>query len=309
MKPDKTKSEHSTWQPPKGHIKEQPEISLIIPYRGGNPHRDAAFRWDLKYYEHALPGVEIVIGHSRDKIFCKTQAFNDAIRKSHGKVLVLMDADAYIDSKVITKCADKILENAEDHLWFVPYRHLYRLSETKSKEILDSNPKYPLTLTEPIPKEWIDGEQTKSSYGHRYGAMMMIIPREAYDTLGCFDERFKGWGGEDVALLRALDTLYGKHKTTKNPIFHLWHPTRGTNYLNRTWKGQARFNPNGNLAMRYHKASRNPSQMRKLVNEGCESSQPFYRIKKKLEAILNVIKKVLRYLFGLRGGKGHDIYR
>ena len=73
----------------------------------------------------------------------------------------------------------------------------------------------------------IDASLAPRSYGHRYGAMITILPREALDTLGCFDERFKGWGGEDIAFLRALDTLFGKHKTIDDDVMHLWHPVIG----------------------------------------------------------------------------------
>jgi hypothetical protein len=110
--------------------------------------------------------------------------------------------------------------------------------------------------------------------------MIMIFPRQALDTIGCFDERFKGWGGEDVALLRALDTLYGKHKTTKNSIFHLWHPKLGNNFVDRIWKGQVRKQANQKLANAYHKATRRPRAMRLLVDEGCRARQRHGRLAK-----------------------------
>lgn len=246
----------------------RPKISIIIPFQSKEPHRVKSFNWTLRYWLSHLPQAEIIIGKSHQTPFCKTEAFNNAIKQSRGEVLVLIDSDAYLDYKVVLKCVKRILEDPKDKLWFVPYRNLYRLNEEATRHILKSNPTNPLQIPYPPKESWIVGEKTGSKYGHRYGAMAIIIPREAYDTLGCFDERFKGWGGEDVSILRALDTLYGKHKTTKNPIYHLWHPTIGTNYKNRAWEGQKYFNYNGNLALRYHRATRNFSLMRNLVNEG-----------------------------------------
>lgn len=257
------------WRKHPHHHQPRPKISLLIPFSTGDRWRKNSFEWLLKYWRHELPDAEIIIGKSRSRVFCKGEALNYAVKKSRGKVLVIMDADAYIPGKVIEYCADRILEEQEHHLWYVPYRNLYRLTKGITERILASNPECPLRLPSPPPEEDVENNRHKSKYGHRYGAMCMVFPREAYDILGCFDERFKGWGGEDVALLRALDTLYGKHKTTSNDILHLWHPFIGANYKTRVWKGQKHGGINDRLASKYNKATRQPSKMRKLVDEGC----------------------------------------
>jgi len=234
----------------------------------------------LDYWKCQLPDAEIVIGTSNSKPFCKTEALNDAASRAHGKVLVIIDADSYMSGKVLDNCADKILKALDKgrHLWYVPYRHLFRLNKSETARIITTNPcdDFNMPHTNP-PHDWIDGDWTKSSYGHRYGAMVMMFPREALDVLGCFDERFRGWGGEDVALVRALDTLWGKHKTTSNPLYHLWHPYFGKSYLSRTWYNQNKPQPNARLALAYHRASRSPAKMRKLVDEGCEFNRKKHR--------------------------------
>lgn len=250
--------------------KKRPKISLIIPFSSKNKMRRRVLKWLLDYWKHELPEAEIIIGRARGKVFCKGEALNDAVRKSTGKVLVIIDSDAYISGKVIEHCADKILEDPCDRLWFVPYRFLYRLTKKVTNRILRSNPKDPLRIHCHPPAEFIENNGHRSKYGHRYGAMCMIFPREAYDTLGCFDERFTGWGGEDVSLLRALDTLYGRHKTVRTCIFHLWHPFIGDDYKSRKWDNQKHANVNGDLAYKYHRATRKPSEMRKLVDAGVE---------------------------------------
>jgi hypothetical protein len=139
--------------------------------------------------------------------------------------------------------------------------------------VLDQDPKtFDVTmLMDPPPPDWIDEMHIgKKGYGHRYGAMMMIMPREAIERLGCFDERFVGWGGEDVAILRAIDTLYGKHKTIDGPIYHLSHPKIGQKYNERKWENQDKALQNSNLALRYHRATGKPSEMQALVDEGCD---------------------------------------
>lgn len=246
----------------------RPLISIIVPFRADNPQREESFRWLRKFYDYWLPEAEIIVGFSRSHVFCKTEAFNNAVRRAKGKVIVLLDADAYIDPQVLRDCTHEILENMEDHLWFVPYKNLYRLTEEATQLVLDSDVKNPFTFTSPPDPKYIQ-EHDKAMYGHRYGAMVMIMPREAIEALGCFDERFRGWGGEDVAILRALDTLYGKHKITPNDLLHMWHPRIGDTYQTRMWEGQE-AQLNGELALRYHRATNKPTEMRTLVDEGCD---------------------------------------
>lgn len=253
----------------------QPKISILIPFVTEDPYRQKVFNWLLKYWKKELPDAEVIVGHSHSKPFCKNEALNDAFRRSTGKVIVMMDADAYIQGKIIEKCADMILENLDNHLWFVPYRKLYRLNQEVTKYIVESNPANPFLLSCPPIPQYLDDNGDRSGYGHRFGAMCMVYPREAIEMLGCYDERFKGWGGEDVSILRALDTLYGKHKSTDNCIYHLWHPFHGDNYgkkkweLTRKWDNQDKPNSNSWLSVQYHKATGKPSEMRKLVDEGC----------------------------------------
>jgi glycosyltransferase involved in cell wall biosynthesis len=260
-------------------IKKRPKISLLIPFATKSVERRQVFKWLLEYWKYELPDAEIIIGHSKGKPFSKTEALNDAARKATGRVLVIIDADTYIPGSIITNCADKILEELHNHLWFVPYRHLFRLTKKATKKVIESDPRNPHRFPSPPLPEDIADDGMKSTYGHRYGAMIMIFPRQALDVLRCFDERFKGWGGEDIAILRALDTLWGKHKTTNNDVLHLWHPFIGANYKSRVWKGQ-NIQFNNRLSNAYNRATRNPSQMRILVDAGCKDKKPKKRGKK-----------------------------
>lgn len=247
----------------------QPKISLLIPFSSSDPIRKRNLKWLLKYWRHELPGVEIVIGHSTQEPFCKGEALNMAARRAKGKVLVLLDADAYLPGSVINRCADRIIEEEAygNKLWYVPYRSLYRLTEQATELVIASSPRYPRRFSTPLPRGFAEEHGENSRYGHRYGAMIMVFSRQAYEIMGSFDERFKGWGGEDVALLRTFNTLYGKGKTTNNDILHLWHPTIGKNWLDKMWEGQEKVNVNAALTNRYHRAIGNPTQMRLLVDE------------------------------------------
>src|SRR6185369_7450826 len=119
-----------------------PRISLLIPFSSTDPQRKRVFRWVLDYWHAALPDAEIVIGRSSGQPFCKTQAFNRAARKATGDIFVLLDADAFLRGSLIATAAERIVADLAEgfHLWFVPYRHLYRLTSEITARIVASDP-------------------------------------------------------------------------------------------------------------------------------------------------------------------------
>lgn len=250
--------------------KERPLLTLMIPFTSNDPIRKENFRWLLQYWRNELPDAEIIIGSSYSKPFCKNEALNKCARRAHGKVLVILDADAYLEGEILTEAANMIVEEERNgnKIWLVPYRNLYRLTHLATEAVRSYPPLSPKRFPIPPLLENVEDHGDKRRYGHRYGAMLMMFPREAYTVLGGFDERFKGWGGEDIALVRSLDTLYAKHKSLERSIYHLWHPIMGSTYITRMWPNQKRAQINSHLAVRYHIAGRDPLKMRALVDEG-----------------------------------------
>jgi len=248
-------------------------ISFLVPFRPNKatPHRSRIWNWLRRYWRHELPEAEIVVGHSCGEVFSKSEAINDAASRAKGDIFVIIDSDAYLSANVILRCAAAIeAGKANGHnVWFMPYRHLYRLTEVATEKVLTSSPYHPYQF--PLPPNSEDVESTiGSEYGHYFGAMVQIMPREAFEAVGCWDPRFVGWGGEDVSFLLAVDTLWGKHKSVDASVFHLWHPTYTTGQKHtRLWEGQPQ-NTHSKLATRYRNASGDYDKMRVLVDEGCE---------------------------------------
>ncbi len=200
--------------------------------------------------------------------FCKTAALNRGFEKAKGDIIVLLDADCYIRGQVIRDCAGKIRSSRRRGipLWYVPYRRFYRLSETASKQLIASDPADPVRF--PDPPAYDDVEQPEiASTGHWWGALIQIMPREAFAKVGGMDERFRGWGGEDVSFMIAVDTLYGKHKTSNNPVCHVWHPTiiDTTKGFSRLWEYQQSAGSNDYLAKQYRLARGDAEAMRRVV--------------------------------------------
>lgn len=257
-------------------------ISLLVPFRDDHGKgRLDNWIWLRKYWEHFLPEAEIIEGDSPGEPFSKTCAINTAFKKSTGDVIILLDADCFIDPSVILNCAKEIRagrkRSPKENIWFIPYKHFFRLTEETTKIMLSSNPKNPVKIeTPPDPKQI--NPSNGSGFGHWFGALIQIHPRETFELVHGMDPRFRGWGGEDVAFTIAVDTLIGPHRLTDNQVLTFWHSInykKGTNpkFL-RLWEGQTNPQTNWNIAGRYRKALRNKEEILKIINEWV--SEPEY---------------------------------
>lgn len=253
-------------------------ISLLVPFRAnpGDPgyaERIRNFEWIKAYWREQLPLAEFIHGHDESVPYSKTRAVNDAARRATGDVLVILDADAYLSPEVIETAAREIrlARKAGKKLWYVPYRRFYRLQEDITNVLCQSDPSNPLQLPDPLPLQYIEDVATYSGQSdvraHWYGALITIMAVEAFFLAGMMDERFCGWGSEDVAFMRAVDTLYHPHKTLLHSVCHLYHPRIGSDVTNRKWTGQ-KGKPNANwpLSKRYLECRGDPVRMQKLVD-------------------------------------------
>ena len=263
-------------------------ISVLVPLHLDDDLNQRAknWWWLLEYWTANLPGAEIVVGHDEEGTpFSKSVAINDAASRAHGDVFVIVDADTLISTESVEHCAVEIRSSEKRgwHLWFMPYRKLFRLTREASERVLKSSPKYSPRVAPAL----ADIENTGtfhgtpvSEVGHWYGAMIQIVSRKAFFMVGGWDTRFRGWGCEDHAAMRATDTLYGYHKTLPGPVMHLWHPTLippgadDTLGKKRLWTGQTTNQDNIALSGRYYWASGYPERMRKLVDECRQHRHP-----------------------------------
>jgi glycosyltransferase involved in cell wall biosynthesis len=254
--------------------------SIIIPFRSPKTTdvRTRNLAWLVRYWKHHLPGAEVIIGDDPDTDlpFSKAVAINRAVAKSKGDVLVLVDADGFLTADRVMHCVDEIRDARRrgNKLWFMPYRKFYRLSNEATLRMLNSDVRNPYAFPDTVDQADIMNVDSDPTTAHRYGALIQILPREAFEIVGGWDERMRGWGAEDHAAMRATDTLYGPHKTLPTSVLHLWHPMIGSNgsadivhWKDRRWEGQDDPAVNNNLSYRYYHAYLKPVLMRKLVDE------------------------------------------
>jgi hypothetical protein len=252
----------------------RPQISIIVPFADNGEGRAPAWHWLRHFWRSHFPDAELIVGTDHGLPFSKSVAVNGAAKRARGRIFVIADADAYINPVVIQQCADRIdaALRSRKRLWFMPYDKLYRLSQGYTSKLLKTDPAAPYEIPSPPPPAWLDPNPDPSGgrgcdYGHQYGAMCMVMPRQAFFEVNGFCPRFRGWGSEDASLLRALDTLYCQHEVVRSDIVHLWHVRPGFNWETRKWVGQNWTPANSRLAQRYQAATGEPGWMRALVDE------------------------------------------
>jgi hypothetical protein len=115
--------------------------------------------------------------------------------------------------------------------------------------------------------EGASDNQDESGVGQHFGALIQIMPREAFELVGGMEPRCRGWGVDDIAFVMALDTLYARHRTMDEDVFTLFHTPTGRRH-HRFWAGQVEEDPNSSLGSRYSRANGDVEAMRALVDEG-----------------------------------------
>jgi predicted glycosyltransferase involved in capsule biosynthesis len=221
-----------------------------------------------KRWQEKIPDVELVIVTNTDEPFNKAKALNQAVKQATGDYFILADADIMFGTKLI----DRIATFAQEYHWIIPWQTCYELSkEYSAKFYADETFVLPkiITIKDLYPHTAIIKNH---SFANRYvntyemdGAYINVISREAFEQIKGLDERFMGWGCEDLALGAVLNTLVGQPYRMDERIFHLYHDrTMGA--------GNPHYKANEKLWFRYKEAIGDVAAMRAIIDERKEQS-------------------------------------
>lgn len=213
--------------------------SVIVPWRGGCPHRETAWAWVRQKLE-ALD-LEVIEGTCPDGPWVKALALADGISRASGDRLVMHDGDVWCDG-----LAEAI---AHPDPVVVPHRHVYRLTETASVNYMTGHG--PLQYEE------------RPYIGQAAGGIL-VFDRDVWDEAP-MDPRFAGWGQEDASWALAIRTVLRPwHRLQDHSLYHLWHPSQPRK--NRS-TGSVESHQ---LQARYEAADGKPDAMRALLAEFAE---------------------------------------
>jgi glycosyltransferase involved in cell wall biosynthesis len=220
------------------------EISVLIPYKPDYGFRDEAFRWISAFYQKNMPFAEVCLGHSNSVNFSRGQAINNAAKKAKTDIFLIADNDIFYDPNLIFEAKEKLKHNA----WIIPFKRVHDIQEVSTKKLLQTEPNWQISM---------HVQSTIRTPGSKGG--LSLIPREHFEAVNGFDERFVGWGGEDDAFACSVDTICGKHDRLNKEIYHLWHP-------NSKRSGNPNYQNNYKLYLKYAKAKGNVEAMKKLIH-------------------------------------------
>lgn len=220
-------------------------VPILVPRRADNGRRDELWDWCQQRWAEECPDLKIVEGHHDDGPFNRAAAINQAARDAGDwDVAVIADSDITIAG---TQVEDAIQCAHATHRLVIAYR-FYRMLDPQSTTKLMRQP-------------GIDRRRLKSKKLWDSCSGCIVVPRGLWDELGGFDERFVGWGWEDVAFALAADTIGGRRYRIDGDIWHLWHPIT----KERTQTSEL-YQANKVLAeQRYAGAYMKPDAMRELL--------------------------------------------
>ncbi len=167
---------------------------VIVPYRGGDPVREA--NWHRARAQWESRGFTVVVGDPGGE-WRTARARNIAARKAGGwETAVFADADILLEKPEQALGALELAASTGGYV--VCYETLCYLNE---KRVVYHRAKGP----------WI---------------CAFAIRRDLWELLGGFDERFPGNDNEDISFLTAARTLGPGMGRVGGLAFHQWHEPR-----------------------------------------------------------------------------------
>jgi hypothetical protein len=217
-------------------------VVVIVPWGGGCPHRERAWRWARERWRGLLAAAEPVLAPAPPGPWCKAAAAMPTVQRARAEIVCVADADVWCDG-----VSEAIAAVEAGATWAVPHDQIYRLTEAATAAVLAG-------------ADWRGLELDRFPYQGRWGGGIVVARRQTLLDVP-LDPRFTGWGQEDESWGVALHFLAGEAWRGTAPLVHLWHPpqdrlTPKTGSL----EGKA-------LWRRYLAARADRGQMRNLIEE------------------------------------------
>jgi GT2 family glycosyltransferase len=220
--------------------------AIVVPWRGGDDRREAIWVYTRAWWERL--GYDLIqVTHEGTEPFSRGWCLNEGARRAAPwDVLVMIDADVVCDD-----------ESQVVHAIGTAYSTgRLTMAHTEGRDINDAG-------TRRLLEGWGAFDWNDYLEASRPGCTSRVqaIRSDLFEKLGGFDERFTGWGHEDVAFEHAAKLAAGDFERIDGVTWHLHHqPQLRRSQPTKEWQAGKQ------LANRYLKA-KTWSQVRKVLDE------------------------------------------
>lgn len=223
---------------------------ILVGRRGDNGHRDRLWAYCSSRYREEL-GWPIFVGeYNEPGPFCLAHASNRAAALAGDWTVALyIGADVVLGSPEQARAAVALAEQRRQLVF--AHDHYYSLSEEGTERVLAGDAPHGSM------NEWPEHGPWPNTF-----SSALAITRDLWERIGGFDERFVGYGWEDLAAWSACCALGGGFERVTGPVFHLHHER-----IRAEREGSLEHAENEPLGRRYLAAKGSESAMRKILME------------------------------------------
>lgn len=193
-------------------------IRVIIPWRRGCPRREAALSRVVLWWEQNYPDWNVKIGEypAEAGAWSKSMAVAAAGPVGDNDLVIVSDADVVCEQ--IGLAVDALRRREPRHLWAMPHRTVYRLTEHATQSVIDRT-----WWPAQVPTQRALQPFLSRSYVGYPGGGLVVLYGKVLEKVP-LDPRFLGWGQEDHSWALALTMLAGAPWRGHGLLWHLWHP-------------------------------------------------------------------------------------
>src|SRR5690242_12206504 len=205
--------------------------TVILVPRRAHPERDKLWAWAKARWERHFPEFDVVEGHHDDGPFNRSAAINRAAKLAGDwDFAIVIDADIFIRRSQVLAAVETAQRTGKVTWAHMRWRGIRKdWTERILRDRRDFGPE-------------IDGDMDLfvETTNPISWSCCIVFPRAVFDDMGGFDERFRGWGYEDMAVQATVAGLYGHERIAVRPedrllpeeyrqlarpadVFHLWH--------------------------------------------------------------------------------------
>lgn len=212
---------------------------ILVGRRAGQPERDRNWRFSRSRWEQL--GWPIVEGHHDEGELYSMAAASNLAAKQAGdwEVCLWAGADFVVgDLEQATRAVEMALRTGR-----LTFAHDFNtlLTEEETSRVIATG------------EIRSDEERHPNTFSG-----VLAVPRQLWDAVGGFDERFVGWGWEDIAFWSACWAMAGGFERVLGDIYHLAHPSAGEH---------PHYKENMILGKRYLEAKTRRGAMRAILAE------------------------------------------